>query len=95
MGESVIKGKKTRKESRLQKEGMRGFSSSRFEVFFWGRLTYIREKRKGEGGRILLIVRGGKVQKSRKREIAARNLPGTLLVLFFFIFFGIPVYIPL
>ena len=31
MGESVIKGKKIRKESRLQKEGMRGFSSSRFK----------------------------------------------------------------
>ena len=31
MGESVIKGKKIRKKSRLQKEGMRGFSSSRFE----------------------------------------------------------------
>ena len=31
---------------------------------------------------ILLIVRGGKVQKSRKNEIAARNLPGMLLVLF-------------
>ena len=49
MGESVIKGKKIRKESRLQKEGMRGFSSRRFGVFFWGRLTYIRERRKGEG----------------------------------------------
>ena len=48
MGESVIKGKKTRKESRLQKEGMRGFSSSRFGVFLWGRLTYIRERRKRE-----------------------------------------------
>ena len=60
-----------------------------------GRRTYICERRKGEG-EILLIVRGGKVQKSRKREIAARNLPGTLLVLFFiFFFFGIPIYIPL
>ena len=48
MGESVIKGKKIRKESRLQKEGMRGFSSSRFGVFLWGRLTYIRERRKRE-----------------------------------------------
>ena len=49
MGESVIKGKKIRKESRLQKEGMRGFSSSRFRGFLGGRLTYIRERRKGEG----------------------------------------------
>ena len=49
MGESVIKGKKIRKESRLQNEGMRGFSSGRFGVFFWGRLTYIHERRKGEG----------------------------------------------
>ena len=45
------------------------------------RLTYICERRKGEG-EILLIVRGGKVRKSKKREIAAKNLPGTLLVLF-------------
>ena len=36
---------------------------------------------------ILLIVRGGKVQKSRKREIAARVLPGTLLVFFLFFLF--------
>ena len=49
MGESVIKGKKIRKEIRLQKEGMRGFSFSRFGGFFRGRLTYIRERRKGEG----------------------------------------------
>ena len=55
MGESVIKGKKIRKESRLQKEEMRGFSSSRFGGFFWGMLTYIRERRKGEREKILLI----------------------------------------
>ena len=48
MGELIIKRKKIRKESRLQNEGMRGFSSSRFGGFFWGRLTYIRERRKGE-----------------------------------------------
>ena len=46
----------------------------------------MREER--ERGRILLIVRGGKVQKSRKREIAARNLPGTLLVLFLFFWYS-------
>ena len=88
MGESVIKGKKIRKESRLQKEGMRGFSSSRFGGFSgedW--YIYVREERE-EG--ILLIVRGGKVQKSRKNEIVARNLPGTLLVLFFLFFLVFP-----
>ena len=37
---------------------------------------------------------GWKVHKSGKREIIARVLPGTLLVLFFY-FFGIPVYLPL
>ena len=51
------------------------------------RHIYVREER--EKGRILLIVRGGKAQKSRKREIAARNLPGTLLVLFL-IFLVVP-----
>ena len=46
MGESVIKGKKIRKESRLQKEGIKGFSSSRFRVFFWeGWHIYVREER--------------------------------------------------
>ena len=30
-----------------------------------------------------MIVRGGKVRKSKRKEIASRNLPGTLLVLFF------------
>ena len=51
MGESVIKGKKIRKESRLKNEGMRGFSSNIFRGFFglwWGGLTYIHERRKGE-----------------------------------------------
>ena len=48
MGESVIKGKKIRKESRLQNEGMRGFSSSRFGGFFWGRLTYIYVREESE-----------------------------------------------
>ena len=62
MGESVIKGKKIRKESRLQKEGMRGFSSSILGGFFGlregGGHIYVREER--EKGRILLIVRDGK-----------------------------------
>ena len=80
MGESVIKGKKIRKEIRLQKEGMRGFSSSRFGGFFWGRLTYIYVREESERHEDSFDYEGW---TSRKREIAARNLPGTLLVLFF------------
>ena len=33
-----------------------------------------------------MIVRGGKVRKSKRKEIASRNLPGTLLVLFIYLF---------
>ena len=73
MGESVIKGKKIRKESRLQKEGMRGFSSSRFGKFFRGRLTYKRERRKGKRKRILLIVRGEKVQQPGTKQLKRRT----------------------
>ena len=57
------------------------------------RLTYIRERRKGDG-EILLIVRGGKAQKSRKKGDCSQE-SARYASCSFFDFFGIPVYIPL
>ena len=41
---------------------------------------FLREKKENEDS---LIVKGGKGAQEQKREIAARVLPGTLLVLFY------------
>ena len=47
MGESIIKGKKIGKESRLQKEGMKRFSSGRFEDYKAHKRIVWKRKKKG------------------------------------------------
>ena len=82
MGESIIKGKKIGKESRLQKEGMRGFFPSRFGVFFWeGWHIYVRKERWEEKGGFFWLWGGDSAHKRivwKRRWQAKRGFWGYL-----------------
>ena len=58
MGESIIKGKKIGKESRLQKEGMKRFSSGRFEDYKAHKRIVWKRKKKGFWGFLGVKNRG-------------------------------------